>query len=84
MSDYDRDLMIAKRQLMTNISRLSAAVAEGKNVTSAMDELSQSIDDLNKSWDELTDALVRQRTVRNEEILKLLDLIAELTKERRP
>lgn len=41
-----------------------------------------AIDNLNRMWDALTDALVRQRTERDEQILRLINELAEAKKRR--
>lgn len=41
------------------------------------DEMASAIDGLNKAWEALTDALVRQRDERGAEVLRLLDALAE-------
>ncbi len=40
-------------------------------------DLAGAIDNLNKAWDELTDALVRQREERDRVIRRLIDELAE-------
>lgn len=43
----------------------------------ARDEMASALDGLNKAHDALTDALVRQVQERGEEVLRLLDRLAE-------
>ena len=43
-------------------------------------EIANTVDALNKAWDELTDALVRQRAERDRQILSLIDQLAEAKK----
>lgn len=44
-------------------------------------EMAGAIDDLNRAWDDLTNAIVRQRDERGSEVLRLLDELAEAKKE---
>jgi len=46
----------------------------------AIERLPAAVDALNKAWDELTDCLVRQRDTRGEELLSVLDELAEARK----
>ncbi len=48
-----------------------------------LSNLASAIDHLNKMWDELTDCLVRQREERGEQILALMDELAEAKKGKR-
>jgi len=78
MRDYDHELADAKSYATKCLIRAQGAAAEGKDVASAFDELASAFDDLNKAWNGVTDALMRQRTVRDEEIVRLLNQIAEM------
>lgn len=42
--------------------------------------MAQALDSLNKAWDELTDALVRQRDERDKQIARLMNELAEAKK----
>lgn len=77
-SDYDQWLAFAREAVTTALADLSS----GEPKRTARD-LAVRVDDLNRAWDELTDCLMRQRDVRDAEIRRLLDEIAELNKLRR-
>ena len=65
MRNYDQELRSAKSEVTRAL----------------MDSAGRTVDDLNKAWDNLTDALVRQREERNLQILRLLDELSEAKKK---
>jgi hypothetical protein len=69
---YDRRLSDAKQAVITMLCNL-----QDPNTKFTHMDLARTIEDLNKAWDELTDALVRQRDERGAEVLRLLDQLAE-------
>jgi hypothetical protein len=71
VKDYDGQLRAAKDYTTKTLARLAA----NKN-TEPM-EVSNAVDLLNKAWDELTDALVRQREERDKVITRLINELAE-------
>lgn len=72
---YDARLFEAKHRATRT---LCAAISGKADLT----EVGSAIDDLNKAWDELTDALVRQRKERDLQIIRLIDELAEARKGR--
>lgn len=72
MGNYDQRLRWAKDAVTTMICNLQAPDTKW-----TLMDLARSVDDLNKAWDELTDCLVRQRTERDAQILRLIDELAE-------
>ena len=72
MSNYDTAVCNAKQRATQSLLRLPDC--EGRS------EMASAIDGLNEAWDKLTDALVRQRAVRDEEISRLLSALAEARK----
>ncbi len=64
---YDRNVSDAKQ-------RTTAALME-KDLDRV--SIGRAFDELNAAWDALTDALVRQRAIRDKQILSLLDQLAE-------
>ena len=65
--DYDRDLINAK----SRVTKLFCT----PNVDPI--DMAGAVEDLNKSWDNLTDCLVRQRVVRDRVIQDLMGQLAE-------
>lgn len=72
MPNYDQQLSWAKQAVVEAI----AAMSTDKPRITVMD-LASRIDDLNKAWDELTDALLRQKRVRDLTIAELHNQLAE-------
>lgn len=72
MTDYDGSLRAAK----TNMEKTTLAVAR-KDANVGASEIDQAVSGLNKAWDELTCALIRQRDERDAMIRRLLDELAE-------
>ena len=71
MSDYELQVRWAKDHVGKLILQMC-----GKNPLTP-EEMSQAVGDLNKAWDALTDALVRQREEREKCIRHLLNQLAE-------
>jgi ribosomal protein L29 len=81
--NYDQKVFDAKDRVTRVIVELTAkeiTPEQFRNLSIA--DMAKAVDDLNKAWDELTNALVRQREVRDEIISDLFAKIAELKKER--
>lgn len=72
MRDYDALLNHAKRAVTEAIADLAR---DKPRLT--IQDLATRIDDLNRAWDELTDALVRQRATLGETIDDLHRRLAE-------
>ena len=72
--NYDRAVADAKEGATTALLELS----EGQD----RHRMARALDNLNCAWDELTDALVRQRKARDDTIAYLHGKIAELEKQR--
>lgn len=72
--NYDLRVSDAKRAVTAALCRQT----KGGDLS----ELASSIDELNKAWDSLTDALVRQRDERGEQVLRLMNDLAEAKKGR--
>lgn len=71
MAGYDRALWDAK-------DRCTKALL-GKPFDAM--EMAGALDSLNKCWDELTDCLMRQRKERDDQILRLINELAEAKKK---
>jgi hypothetical protein len=69
--DYDAGVRAAKDHVL----KLLALMGANKPVST--DEVAVAFDSLNREWDRLTDALVRQRNERDRLIRSLLDQLAE-------
>lgn len=78
MSDYYRYVHEAKHSVTEAICLI--VCSDEKKHERGLELLPGAVDRLNKAWDELTDCLVRQRNERGEEVLRLLDLLAEAKK----
>lgn len=75
MSNYDLMVSDLKRATTAEILRLQRDKVD-------VDNIARLVDQLNEAWDKLTDALVRQRTERDNVIRDLIDQLAEARKER--
>lgn len=73
MSNYDTQLRGAKDAVTNTLLKL---ISKDPGPWTLQD-LAARIDDLNKAWDELTDALVRQRETRDRFISELVNRLAE-------
>ncbi len=82
MSNYDRRVSDAKAGATRAIVNLVKHGSDNKPLcdADAANWAATAVDDLNKAWDDLTDALVRQRDERDEWIAKLLNELAEARK----
>lgn len=77
MRNYDLELSDVKAATTSELCNLIRDFGtKGVN----LDRIANLIDQLNKAWDELTDCLVRQRKERDEQILRLIDELAEAKK----
>ena len=77
MSGRDRAVWDAKQNATRALCDFAGAGVDGGLV----DRMASALDVLNKAWDELTDALVAHREERGEEVLRLLNKIADLKAE---
>lgn len=77
--NYDRMLSDAKDAATRAVVNLVRNGRDGKPLCDgdAAHWVGTAVDELNKAWDRLTDALVRQRDERDEQIRRLLDELAE-------
>lgn len=73
MRNHDAAVSAAKNHATKTVCRVAGKTADPM-------EMGQAIDELNKAWDELTDALVRQRSERDRLIVELLNELAERPK----
>ena len=71
---YDHALRHAK-------DRATSALLRVDSKDPAREDLAIALDDLNRAWDALTDCLVRQRSERDAQILRLIDQLAEARKK---
>ncbi len=71
MRDYDGAVRAAKDHALKTLCRMNA------KPPACSDDVAQAFDCLNKAWDDLTDALVRQREERDKAIRRLMDELAE-------
>ncbi len=78
MSDYDQRVFSAKNEITQLICSLVSD--DERKHRFAVEMLPGAIDNLNKAWDDLTNCLVRQRIERGDEVLRLLDKLAEAKK----
>ncbi len=78
MSNYDRHVSDAKMRVTEVICMVVSS--DEKKHERGIELLPGAVDDLNKAWDALTDCLVRQRIARGDEVLRLLDQLAEAKK----
>lgn len=70
MSDYDRAVREAKDRVTNALCRMDVPDHD----------VAKAVEDLNAAWDELADALVRQREVMRETIDNLHHRLAEMKK----
>jgi len=75
VSNYDLMVSDLKRATTAEILRLQRDKVD-------VDNIARLVDQLNEAWDKLTDALVRQRTERDNVVRDLIDQLAEARKER--
>lgn len=75
--NYDLCVSDAKRKALNELLILQRSDSK-IDVT----QMASALDNLNKMWDLLTDALVRQRSERDSQILRLIDELAEAKKGR--
>ena len=73
MKNYDLQLSHAKQAATEALMELSNN-ADARHMAGALDAL-------NLAWDELTNALVRQRQERDRQITRLIDELAEARKQ---
>lgn len=76
MRNYDLELSDVKAATTRELCDLIRDTNGGIN----LDGIASLIDQLNKAWDELTDCLVRQCKERDDQILRLIDELAEAKK----
>ena len=77
MGSYDDRVYDAKQAVTRTLCDL------GKPDTRlAVMDLAGQIDALNRAWDDLTNCLVRQRRERDEQIIRLINELAEAKRER--
>lgn len=81
--NYDLLLSDAKANATKAVVNLVKNGRDGKPLcdADAASWAATAMDDLNKAWDQLTDALVRQRTERDDQIRRLIDELAERRKK---
>lgn len=72
MTDYDGYLSAARRSSMTYMDKAAENLTQDTFRTYV-----NSVGEEMKAWDQLTDALVRQRKERDEQISRLLNELAE-------
>lgn len=82
MSNYDLRVSDAKAAATRAVANLAKNDRQGKPLCDgdAMQWVATAVDDLNKAWDALTDALVRQRDECGEQVVRLIHELAEAKK----
>jgi hypothetical protein len=75
VSNYDLRVSDAKRAVISCVCRLNDPKDHN-----AVPHMESAVDDLNAAWDALTDALVRQRDELGEQVLRLINELAEAKK----
>lgn len=73
--NYDHMLFDAKDHVTRTLCDL-----QRQSKDADVSALASAIDNLNKAWDALTDCLIRQRDERDEQIIRLIDELAEAKK----
>ncbi len=83
MSNYDLIVSDAKRDALRAVIRLNENDKSGKPVCDGWNanDVANTIDNLNKAWDALTDALVRQREEYQKQVERLIHELAEARKK---
>ena len=80
VSHYDDCVYSSKREVTRLICSLVSE--DERKHRFAVEQMPGAIDNLNKDWDELTSALVRQREERDHVIQSLINQLAEAKKPR--
>jgi hypothetical protein len=77
--NYDLMLSDAKAALLEAVAHLGRNDRQNKPLCDgeAERQVACAVDELNKAWDRLTDALIRQRDERDRQIVRLINELAE-------
>ncbi len=76
--DYDGWLSDAKKKAIDALLCLSSGQGV---VTKVEGDMGHALDELNKAWDAMTAAIIRQRQERDRQIIRLIDELAEARKK---
>lgn len=79
MSNLDRRVYDAKHEVTRQLCNVISSDEQKHRY--GIDQLPGAIDALNKAWDDMTTALVRQREERDRQIIRLINELAEARKE---